>query len=380
MIKIGKLPEGTSPNRIRIRDRYGINAGKMLRDGKTLQEQQIYLCDSKMIGIQILPEEEQLPENDHGDVIVLLQRWHRSTWSLGERYEVLLPGSYAVREVARGLAAFYSIPTEHLRVLVVPKENTFYLSELAHKAPSRNYGRAWFDPTHEMKLMRYMSHDLRVQDGDLIIVQDESEPLMTLSPADLKSIEIVEAANQISSSSYGSYYYGPSPASTVSPTDYSRYGTGYSTGVGTSPSPYNNTSNTITKPRASQGIKIKTQKDRLKDTNTVTSNSVSGKSETPHDSSSSPGGVAVGEDSIDIEQLKTIEGHIADINRSTGNGTNPGRNSPTNVMIDETEIGGAVNSNSTQTDDLFRMIGDPNHPEYRHFMENGGWEQYDFLQ
>ena len=65
------------------------------------------------------------------------------------------------------------------------------ISELNQKSPIRNYGRSWFDPSKEKKLLKFMSHEMRVQDGDLILLQDSSEPLKELTKADLKSIELV---------------------------------------------------------------------------------------------------------------------------------------------------------------------------------------------
>lgn len=205
LIESGKLPAGSSPHRIRLRDKVTVFPGKILRDGKTFMESQVYLCDSKILCIEILDEDEILPDDDHGDVVVLVQKWHRSTWSFSERIEILFPGSKSVREIAAGLSMVFSVDLKNLRVLVVPKDTTFYTWELTNKTPARNYGRSWFDPSQEMKLLRYVSHDMRLSEGDLLLVQDCAEPLMTLSPADLKSIAIVEAASQTS------YRNGPYP-------------------------------------------------------------------------------------------------------------------------------------------------------------------------
>jgi len=196
LIEIKKLPEGTSPHRIRIREKVGVNPGRILTGGRSFAENQIYLYDHKTLAFQILPEAEELPEFQPGDVVIHVQRWHRATWTLGERLEVLLRGGLSVRDIARGLSALMQIPLEHLLAMVVPKETEILLSELAQTAPKQNYGRAWFDPAKERRLLRVMTHDMRVQDGDVLLLQDKSEPLRELTPADLKSIEIVAAAQQ----------------------------------------------------------------------------------------------------------------------------------------------------------------------------------------
>ena len=280
LIAIGRVPPGTKPLQIRIRDKIGNNPGRILTGEKSLQDNQIYLFDNKVMDYQFLPEEEiALAEAETGSVVLMVQQWVRSTWTLTERHEILLPGSSTVRDIARGLSVLFDIPLESLRLMVVPKETEFFVSELSHKSPTRNYGRSWFDPAQERRLLRYMSHELRTQDGDLLLVQDCAEPLKELSPADLKSIRIVEAAsnnasldfwaastadNRLASSSYGSY------GTTGASNKMVNFGGGSSGG----------------------GITIKTHKDRMKEVlemKAMNSNNSDG-SETSAD-----GGAAAGE-------------------------------------------------------------------------------------
>jgi hypothetical protein len=322
LIRIGKLPSSCSPNYIRLRDRYALNPGKILRDGKTINENQIFLCDHKTISVQILDHEEDLPSNETGDVIVFLQRWQRSTWSLRERIEMLLPGSYTVRDVAKGLASFYQIPFPNIKVLVVPKENSFYLSDLNQHAPKGNYGRMWFDPKYERKLMRYMSHDMRVQDGDLIIIQDCEEPLKELTPADLKSIEIVTTANSTSSYYGGSNYYS---------SNYYGYNS-YAGGASTSTSaistntvdwstPYDAVSKSISAKGKSlggstgnTGIKIKTHKERLKEQSLESSQNTSSEVLSPTAAFEGTPDLMNTNEEDELKLLQKIDENIQDIN------------------------------------------------------------------
>lgn len=260
LVATGRLPADYPLSRLRLRDRYHLNPGKILRDHRSLKDHDVYLVDNKSLAYELLDADEDLPEDDHGDVIVLAQRWERSSWTLAERCEVLLPGHLPVRDIARGLSVLFHVPLEHLRVLVVPKETEFYLHELSSSGPSRLYGRSWFDPTTEGKLLRFMSHEMRVQDGDLLILQDASEELKALSPADRKSIQIVEAASRgqypyaepwgtSSSGSYGTY----SPVATCSNWPFNGTGSGTA-----SPS-------VSVKPRGANGVKIKTLKERMRE-------------------------------------------------------------------------------------------------------------------
>lgn len=229
LVAAGKLPQGASPRLVRLRDKVGSNPGKVLRDGRTLGDSKVYLFDQKSIAVQLLDVEEDTAllaagtdNSDVGDALIHIQRWNRSTWSMGNRFEVLLRGSMSVRDVARALGRLTDIPVDSMLALVVPRDSELFLSELQMKTPTRNYGRGWFCPGKERKLLKYMSHELKVQDGDLLILQDVTEPLRELSPADLRSIAIVEAAaNDYSVDSYptASYaqatsylYNGPTPS------------------------------------------------------------------------------------------------------------------------------------------------------------------------
>eukprot|EP00981_Chlorochromonas_danica_P009769 scaffold2815_cov180-Ochromonas_danica.AAC.4 len=212
LIKYHRLSPDFPLHRLRLRDRYHLNPGRILRDDLTLSTQQVYLVDRKLLAYEELPEIENLSQGsppEEGDVVVLVQRWMRSTWSLGPRREVLLPGQNTVREIARGLGVLFDIPLGTMQVLVIPRDTEIPLYCLADHQPQRNYGRAWFPPAHEERLLRYMSHDMQVRDGDLLLLQDCSEPLCRLSEADLRSVAIVEAA----ASSDMNGFHGPLPES-----------------------------------------------------------------------------------------------------------------------------------------------------------------------
>lgn len=195
LIELGRLPEGTSPRCVRLRDKMGNNPGRILAGDGTFADNQIYLFDGKVLAFQVLDFEEELPEPEAGSVVVLVQRWNRREWRLEERFEVLLNGGWSVRNIARGLSLLMDIPLPHLRAMIVCRDTEFLLSDLHLNAPPRNYGRTWFDPSRETRPLRAMSHDMRLTDGDVLLVQDTSEPLRELSAADRKSIEIVRLAS-----------------------------------------------------------------------------------------------------------------------------------------------------------------------------------------
>lgn len=243
LIRSNRVSADFSIKRIRIRDCYNSIITKLLRDGMTLQQSGISITDNKKLTIQLLPEDEYLPEEEQGDAVVMVQRWHRTSWTLSERVEVLFPGNASVSDISKALCLTFDIPVHSLRVLVVPRETSFYMYELCQESPPRNYGRYWFDPMKHTKLMRFMTHDMRVNDGDLIILQNIEEPLKELSRSDKKSMEIVEATL---SNNYG--WSSLESAAATMPTWYTE---------SSGPVQYQ-------RPQASNGIKIKTQKDRAK--------------------------------------------------------------------------------------------------------------------
>lgn len=252
LVELGRLPEGTSPHRIRLREKLGNSPGQILSGDDTFSNNQVYLFDNKVLVFQVLEHEEFPPDAERGSVMVLVQRWNRSTWSLGDRFEVLLRSSMTIRNIARSLSFLTGIALHSMLAMVLPRDAEFPLSDIALRSPPQNYGRSWFDPSKERRLLSAMSHELRVTDGDVLLLQDTSERLLELSPADRKSIEIVRVANQQA-------YWSPSTSS--APLSGNR-------------NPFDShpaSSNTSTKSglkhghSSSNGVHIKTHRDRLQE-------------------------------------------------------------------------------------------------------------------
>jgi len=275
LIELGHLPMGATRHHIRLRDKTGTNPGRILSGSKSFADNSIFLYDNKVILFQILDEPEELPSYESGDTTVFVQKWIRSTWSLGEKYEVLLRGSMSVADIAQGLSIMMDVPINSIRTMVVPRDTEFPLYELNQKSPPTNFGRSWFDPTKEKRLLRVVSHDLRVRDGDLLLIQDENETLKELSKADLKSIEIGKAMM----TQYSDFWGGENG------NDYSNIGSLYNTNTDNSYSGYTDDSATkdnsvtttthvpsftavksirpiVTTTTRSTGIHIKTQRER----------------------------------------------------------------------------------------------------------------------
>ena len=109
LISAGKIPSTISVNQIRIRDKLGNNPGKILDISKSIAQNSVYLYDSKPIVIELCEKEEFLESDDGGNTLLLVQRWIRSTWSLGTRFEVYLNGSMSVSDICLGLCELTGI-------------------------------------------------------------------------------------------------------------------------------------------------------------------------------------------------------------------------------------------------------------------------------
>ena len=292
LIQDGRLPEGCSPRRVRIRDKCNNIPGRILYDGANFSDNRLAITDHKHLIVQILDHEESIGSPmESGDSVIFFQRWYRSSWTMSEKLEVLLRGSMTVRDVARSLAILTDVPVESMLVMVMPRDVEIHLSDLNQKSTINNYGRSWFDPSCETKLLKYMSHEFRVQDSHLLLIQDRFEPLMQLTPADLKSIEIVKnCANASLSNDWPSSY-----ATVFDSSNIHKYPSNSASSYN-----YQSASSSVYSGSGGRlgggGIKIKTHQDRMKEMSSdkladnVSVNSGSNPLDGTSDNNSSQGG------------------------------------------------------------------------------------------
>jgi hypothetical protein len=94
--------------------------------------------------------------------------------------------------------------------------------------------------------MRFLTHDFRLTEGDVLVLQNTEEPLGILTEADKLSVKIVQAAAAKTNDAYGWSSSNVTWSDTYSAIKYPKTG-GISSGSG------------------GGGIRIKTHKDRLKE-------------------------------------------------------------------------------------------------------------------
>jgi hypothetical protein len=134
-------------------------------------------------------------------VLLQIQVWNRRTFTVGKRIEVLIRQDEALKSVAKKLASYFNIPLPYLRILFVPSTSEINLCDLPLNCPTKYSTRAWFDGSLETRKLSDLC-EMKLYDGDLLLLQNNHEPLRELTEAERKS---VEKKNQIPS-----YYDYPS--------------------------------------------------------------------------------------------------------------------------------------------------------------------------
>eukprot|EP00605_Chrysophyceae_sp_TOSAG23-4_P001272 GSChrysophyteH1.ASY1.ANO1.1383.1 assembled CDS len=233
--------------------------GDILRDGLTVEQAMTTpLMQDKQLILQLRDVPEELPKRMKGDMIVLVQRWHRDTWTLGLRHEVYLRGGLSIRETATHLAELFDIPLETLSVYLLDKLGADVpLHRLQHDTPADSFyssSRSWFSPQDGSGLLRY-NDTLRIGEGDLLILQDTAETLRELSDAEAAAVTATVSSSASSHQTNVSYDSRSSSGDLI-------YGSHASNRIRTG------------------GIKIKTHRDRLRE-DSESKDSLSGGSNSP---------------------------------------------------------------------------------------------------
>lgn len=193
-------PEYTSLH-IRIREKTSNRADKILQHAKTMTQNMSSLFDSRNLCFQILDHPETVVSDD---TILLCQKWNRSTRTLGECFEIAISGTTRNTTMARQLSEMLSIPLQHLRVMLCNYYSNRRICEFADEDACKKYNNNWVDPMEGNYCPR---GKMFLNNGDLLLLQDISEPLCPLTKEDILSLQLVAAAD---STSPAAGLYGPS--------------------------------------------------------------------------------------------------------------------------------------------------------------------------
>lgn len=211
--ELKKIPVDAPPSLVRLREKWNIRAGAVLRDGLTLREHNVSLVEGRELAVQILssPDAYDIPlvrNPVQGDCVLFVQRWHRSTWTLGDRMEVYIPGSWPVNVIVGCLAELVNIrDKDNMKVLIVQPHYHISIALLAENAPSE--GRRWANVSNEASRLYDMQWYL--SNGDLLLLQDSTEPLRALTEKERLSTLRAREADVLTSysASIGSTFLWP---------------------------------------------------------------------------------------------------------------------------------------------------------------------------
>ena len=153
-----------------------------------------------------------VPNPVQGDCILFIQRWHRTTWTLGDKKEVYIPGTWPVHVIAGCLAELVGIKDfKNMKVLIIQPHNHISISALAENIPSD--GRRWANVSSEKSRMYDMQWYLT--NGDLLLLQDSSEPLRQLTERERMSTLRAREAEGRASSHFSPSYLWPEDSGTI---------------------------------------------------------------------------------------------------------------------------------------------------------------------
>jgi hypothetical protein len=193
LVARGLFEEDGDPNCIRLREKQAYRGGRVARNGDTFKKSFVSLFDGKEIAATVLTEPEDLTHSEEGtSYLVWMVRWYRSTWTLGERFEVLLQSDEPLREANERLARLAGIKDPlNARILRVIPYTTLKIAELETKPMALGLGQAgWqnFGAQPEEYTVRNAQLNLLELSSDMLIIQDCSEPMRVLTEDEKNSV------------------------------------------------------------------------------------------------------------------------------------------------------------------------------------------------
>ena len=210
-----------------------------------------------------IPDSEA-PLQNIPTVLLQVQLWCRRTFTVEDKIEIFVRQDETVKSLSKRISVYYKIPHLFLRILFAPVNNEIYLCELPSNRPTKYSSRIWFDGSVDSRKLSELC-DVRLDDGDVLILQNIREPLRELTEMEITS---VKKKSQVSN------YYGYTPSVTTSTSTASCAIAEYnSQNTKSSYSNFENSTYTtavqypMKNKKKENGIRIKTHKDRMKESN-----------------------------------------------------------------------------------------------------------------
>eukprot|EP01106_Pelomyxa_sp_JSP_P008040 TRINITY_DN2305_c0_g1_i2.p1 TRINITY_DN2305_c0_g1~~TRINITY_DN2305_c0_g1_i2.p1 ORF type:complete len:254 (-),score=72.67 TRINITY_DN2305_c0_g1_i2:82-843(-) len=186
------------PASMRLRDMYTVNMApaKVFPDNCTIKQILTVIYNRKPIAIQRLTGPE--PVTSLNDMVVYLQHWSPSTYTLSPRIEAIIPSDMCVWELRGMLAGRLSLGADCAGRLGIARTVTASIAPMPpHEVPDLMWDRVPVSDT----TTKMAEAPLYVRDGDLLIFRDNTERLKVLSE-DEKAAILKDAARSAPRTSY----------------------------------------------------------------------------------------------------------------------------------------------------------------------------------
>ncbi|KAH3762718.1 5-methyltetrahydropteroyltriglutamate--homocysteine S-methyltransferase [Pelomyxa schiedti] len=180
------------PETMRLRDMYTQTqlASKVLPDSVVMKNALSVIYSNKPIAIQRLPGPE--PVTTQSQMVLLLQKWNPSTFTVGPRVEVVVPDTLTASDLRRNLAQQMSLPElEWTRVGLAKEIYASVGPTNVLDIPELQWDRV---PAAEEKI-KLRDMPMFVRDGDVIFYRDNTEKLKVLTPEEKSAIQKELAAH-----------------------------------------------------------------------------------------------------------------------------------------------------------------------------------------
>ena len=217
LVALKGLPAHATTSWIRLREKVGSGFGRMLKhDDKTLHENGFAVSDWRQMFVQSLEAPDHLLPMQ---TLLLLQRWHRTTWSMSPIVEVALSlENISVGYLFDTLSLLTGIALENLRLLLLFSYSDIPLCALNETEYLASKSLRWLSkPSASQSNQSVLdwygnmspSHvKAEFTDGNMLLLQDASESLRVLT--------IQEKASQNKLLVDGESYFSPSMFSSFS--------------------------------------------------------------------------------------------------------------------------------------------------------------------
>ena len=110
-----------------------------------------------------------------------------------------------VKSITKRLSILFKIPLKYLRILFVPSTTEINLFNLPLNCPTKYSTREWFDGNLEKRKLSDLC-DMKICDGDLLLLQNINVPLRELNEKEQISVNLAGSNNNYNVTGSGNYF------------------------------------------------------------------------------------------------------------------------------------------------------------------------------